>query len=429
MSMTVHDAVIIGGGPGGATAGAYLARAGFSVLLLEREKFPRFHIGESLLPNNLEIFDDLGVREDIEAAGFIQKNGAIFVTANGRHRHTFYFDSAFDPIYPAAFEVPRADFDNILLRHAERCGVEVREEHAVAGLVREGVKVAGVRAAGPDGREYEARGRMVLDASGQSTVLAKWLNLRRRDPRDHNRAAFFGHFQGVVREPGRDEGNIIICVAPFGWWWLIPFTGDRASVGVVVHDDHRRSHYTGDPEAFFRDILARTSFMAGRLRDARPVSPIRTLSNFSYVSQRYWGEDWMMVGDASAFIDPIFSTGVFLAMSSGRLAARAVTDILRAGAPRRRVLAAYEREVRRLQGTFKPFIYNWYDPAFAQLFFHPDNKFQLETAIISLLAADIGDPRRARRITRRVPIFFGIVGALRLYSRLAGRDWIRESAS
>lgn len=379
---TDFDVLIVGGGPGGSTAATCLAQAGLRVACFERERYPRFHVGESLLPSNLPIFDRLGVHEAIKKAGFLVKYGATFVDEQEGHAHTFYF--AKDKPWPCfGYQVVRSEFDAILLRHAAAEGVMVFEETSVetASIRREGVTIT---VHSSTGERRQVTGAFLVDASGRDAFLAGALGRRERIP-NLGKVALYAHFAGAHRFPGIEEGNIRIYVFEDGWFWWIPFAGDVTSVGCVLHARAVRGR-EGSIGALFDAMIARCRHVAEGLERARRVSPVYRSANFSY---RVWpvvGDRSLSVGDAVAFVDPIFSAGVFIAMQSGELAARAISEAFRDGTFSARRFRRYARQYERGVAPFFTFIKKYYQPAFLDIFLRPNRRLGMVDAVTTVLA-------------------------------------------
>ena len=377
----MYDAIVIGGGPAGSTVATRLAQRGRRVVLVEKERFPRFHIGESLLPSSMPLFEELGV--SAELARFLPKYAAEFVTADGTLVRRYPFSDGVIGHPSSAYEVDRAEFDAVLLENAGRRGVEVRQGFEVVKFELEkpdGVEVT-VRDGNGDRETLSAR--VLIDSSGQQSLLASRLGLKRMDAGLKN-FAVFSHYEGAKRYSGDREGDISVVLVPQGWWWVIPLRGDRTSVGLVAP---ARSLGGRKPdEAYLLDQIEKTPFLRERLGGGRRVAPVRTISDYSYVSRQFAGDRWLLVGDAAAFIDPVFSTGVYLGMAGGFRAAEAVDEALRRGRIRRSAFRGYERWVDRAVGTYRTFVKGWYTPEFAEVMMHPSDRFQLRQAVTSLLA-------------------------------------------
>ena len=377
----MRDVIVIGGGPAGSTAATLLARKGFSVLLLEREKFPRFQIGESLLPYNNDLFDRLGVSEALKRGTFQPKYGAQFVTGDGGVSFTFRFDTNLEPAYHSSFQVKRAEFDDLLLKHASANGVEVREQTPVASVDLSDPERAVVEIAG--GERHEAR--FVIDASGHGAVLGSRVG-DKSDIVSLKKIAFFAHYRNVPRPEGRDAGNTIIAVLRNAWFWLIPVSADVMSVGLVVD----REHFVGcglTPEQIFEQTIAATPWVAERMKDAERITQIYARKDFSYRMDNMAGNNYVLAGDAAGFLDPIFSTGVFIAMKSADLAADAVEERLRKGSLR--LLKRYQRSMTGALSSYFDFISRFYEREFLEVFLQPSDRFGLMPVIVGMLAGNV----------------------------------------
>jgi geranylgeranyl reductase family protein len=413
----VYDAIVIGGGPAGSTLAARLGQAGRKVVLLEKERFPRFHIGESLLPCSMPMFDQIGVLPALRRAGFLQKHAAEFVTGDGSMKRRYPFADGIVPGPASAFEVDRATFDRVLLDNARERGAEVREGVEVRSFEsqRRGVEVV---ARGDSGRDQHLSARVLVDASGQRSLVASRHGLREMDPELKN-FAVFSHYAGAERASGDREGDITVVIVEHGWWWVIPLSGNRTSVGLVAP---RRALGGSRPdEQFFEQRIASTPYLARRFAPATRVEKVRTISDYSYLSRRFAGDGWVLIGDAAAFIDPVFSTGVYLGMAAGFRAADAIDQSLGSGRVPRRAFAGYERWMRRAIDVYKRFVKGFYTPGFAEVLMHPSDRFQLRQAVTSLLAGYVMHPDVAWRIR----VFEAIALAnrrLRLTPRLPGRE-------
>ena len=386
------DVAIIGAGPAGATAAALLAARGWKVAAFEKDRHPRFHIGESLLPLNLPLFERLGVAEQVAAIGMV-KPAAEFVSAEHGRAVSFAFADAWDKRWPHAYQVRRSELDAILAGNARARGAQLTEGCRVTQVDFAADRV--VLALDEAGTRRTCTARFVIDASGRDTLLARKLNLKRRNPR-HASAALYGHFEGAQRLAGDAEGNISIFWFRHGWFWFIPLRDGTTSVGAVCWPYYLKSRRT-DVSAFLLDTIAMSPELSARLASARLTGPATATGNYSYVSRRMTGERHLMVGDAFAFVDPVFSSGVYLAMSGAFLAADAIDRALREPAAARAAFAGFDRQVCRGLRAFTWMIYRMTSPAMRDLFMNPDDRLGIRSAVISLLAGDVFGPGPVRR--------------------------------
>jgi flavin-dependent dehydrogenase len=378
------DVLVIGGGPGGATIAALLAERGRNVVLIEKARHPRFHIGESLLPLNLPLFERLGVAGEIERIGMF-KYGAEFVSPWHVEPATFDFANAVDKSFPYAYQVRRSEFDEILFRNAARKGATAIEACRATGVEFHD-HGATVTARHEDGREQQWQTKFVVDASGRDTVLANQFGIKRRN-KNHTSAAIFGHFSGATRLPGKAAGNISLFWFDHGWFWFIPLHDGATSVGAVCWPYYMKSRQT-DPQTFFFDTIALCPALAERLRDATLCSPVTATGNYSYEVKRATGRNYLLVGDAFTFIDPVFSTGVLFAMQSAFAGADTVEACLDNASRATRALQTFDRSMRHGPKIFSWFIYRVTTPTLRDLFMGPGEP-RLQEAVLSVLAGDI----------------------------------------
>ena len=314
------EAVVIGGGPGGSTTATLLARRGWQVALLERERFPRPHVGESLLPASMPVLEELGVLDDVEAAGFPRKWGATMLWGREPEPWSWYFSET-NRTYPHAYQVWRPTFDKILLENARSAGVEVLEGHRVTGVDVGTGHANSLRYRTGDGAEGTVEAEWIVDASGQSAIVGRALGLRRWDERFRNMAVF-GYFEGSDRLPEPDDSNIFIESYADGWVWNIPLWRGLSSVGIVVDSVQGASGVAEHGvDEYFRRQLDSTSLSRKMLSSARLTDGPHVVKDWSYTSTQTVGDGWILVGDAACFVDPLFSSGVHLAMMSAVMAA------------------------------------------------------------------------------------------------------------
>lgn len=412
------DVFVVGGGPAGSTVAALLAERGHRVVLADKDRHPRFHIGESLLPQNLPLFDRLGVRDKLETSA-MHKYGIEFVSPYHGKRVKYEFGRALDKRFPYAFQVRRSTFDHMLLRNAAEKGAEVVEECRVETVTFPKGGRPVITAKGADGTERRWEAAFVVDASGRDTLLAGQMQIKERNVRN-NSAAIFGHFSGARRLSGKDEGHISIVWFDNGWFWFIPLSDGTTSVGAVCPSEFFKTRGSTDLHAFFRRLIASCPEIADRLQDAALVGDVEATGNYSYQTRQTSGDRFLMVGDACAFIDPVFSTGVYLAMVSAFAAAEAVDGCLHAPHRAARLLRRYDARTRKALGAFTWFIYRIREPAMRNLFMSPRNMFRVEEAVLSLLAGSVADgwPVRGRLYLFRIIYYVTKFSHLRF--RLSG---------
>jgi FAD-dependent halogenase len=358
------DVVVVGGGPAGSSAAGFLAMEGLKVLLVEKSSFPRFHIGESLAAASWPIWRKLGVADELDTSGQIIKQGAEF-NLFGRKQFFYglglespeYFPDNNGKFY--AFQVVRADFDKMMLDNTRRLGVEVLQPATVEQIIFDGTRATGVVIAFPDGERARVSTCVVVDATGRDSFLARRLDLRHPDPK-LNKISYFAHFQGAWR-PRPNELPVWVQAFEGGWVWYIPLKDDLTSVGVLMDTEYARTKAGRDPQQFFRDSLARAPMVSDWIADAQQVSDLKIISALSYFTDRCVGDGWLLAGDAAIFVDPIFSSGVHIALRSGQYAAETIIGAFERGDFSGQSLGSYDRMFDAPKSTIFPLIYRWYN--------------------------------------------------------------------
>jgi flavin-dependent dehydrogenase len=409
------DVLVVGGGPAGSTIAALLAQRGKHVVLLEKDRFPRFHIGESLLPLNLPLFDCLGVAAEVERIG-VHKPGALVISDEHGASTTFRFADNPRLTIGHSYHVRRADFDKLLLDNSRRLGATVLEGARVTKIEIGCADRTMVMANGPDGVSSRWFPRYLVDASGRDTLLASRLGFKRIDRRN-NTAALFGHFANVPRRDGEAEGMITMHLFEHGWFWMIPLPDHVMSVGVVGTQAFFKTR-KGDLRSFFARAVAASPTVAERMTHAEPIGPLAAGANYSYDSRRYTGDGYILIGDAASFIDPLFSSGVMMAMSSAAFAAEVVDAWLGDRRLGERLGRDYERKVRRGLKSLSWLIYRINSPVLRDIFMSSIDLFNTRNELLAILAGDFYQAPRLLSPTRRLQLAYAV---LRLLSELGFR--------
>ena len=388
----VYDGIVVGGGPAGATAATVLAQHGRRVLLLERDQFPRYHVGESLMPYTWFTFERLGVLDWFDTVGCPKKRSVQFVSTTGQVSQPFYFFQTIEHECATTWQVRRSDFDQMMLANAAAKGVEVRHGVAVRDVVisEDDGRVVGVRTNLDD--EETLRAKVVIDATGRDALLASKLGLKQRDP-DLNKIAIFTYFKGAKRDPGLDEGATTVAYLPDkGWFWYIPLLDDVVSVGVVAEPDYLYRE-TRDPEAIFNREADACVWIKDHIEQGTYLGPMRVTGEFSYRATRTAGDGFCLVGDAFSFLDPVFSSGVFLALKSGEMAADAIhRGLEQTGRVTQATFTDYERDLRWALDQFRQLVLAFYNETFnfgAFVRAHPDLHPRLVDALVGNVYADL----------------------------------------
>jgi flavin-dependent dehydrogenase len=407
--MTDFDVIILGGGPAGSTAATYLARSGQRVLILERATFPRFHVGESLLPYNRRIFEEMGLLEEIESQQYMVKHGAQFWLGNGRrHVEILFREGHFNEEF-TAFQVERSKFDELLLRHAAKQGAEVREA-CVVTATEVGAEVVSATYKNGDS-EHRVTGRFLIDATGQANFTGNAAGMK-VPYKGHRKVAIFGHFTGVPLPAGERKGDIIIIRLEDGWFWLIPLSPEKVSVGLVCDVEHFKASGLS-PQAMFDSVVAEQRAAKERMKSAVLDGKIHVISDYSYQNRQFVSPRLVRVGDAAGFLDPIFSSGVYLAMTSGRDAARGVADALGKNKSMTPELMRYQKQLRKEMGMYWSLIQRYYSTPFIDLFMTPDPPMKLRSAVNSVLA---GRLHQSWSVRWRLWVFYFLVKLQRRFA-------------
>jgi flavin-dependent dehydrogenase len=380
-----YDCIVVGGGPAGSTVGTLLADMGRRVLILERSRFPRPHIGESLMPQTYPTFKRLGILDKLKAAGFPTKESVQFVSASGKDSQPYYFTDRDPGEWSRTWQVPRDKFDKMMLDNAREHGVEVREGVGVTEVLFEGERAVGVKTSGDEA----ISAKVVVDATGMNTLLSLQLGLRVADP-DLKNASIYAYYKGAHSDGGRNAGGTIIIHTPDrkGWFWSIPLPGDMTSIGVVAPPSYLFTGRGDDPLATLDEEIANCPGVRWRLKGAERISSAFVTRDFSYRATKIAGDGWVLIGDAFAFLDPVYSSGVFLALKSGEMAADAIHAALDAGDTSAEKLGVFAPELLAGLHNIRQLIYAFYDDAFS---FGKFNKQcpQYRDHIVRLLIGDV----------------------------------------
>ena len=413
-----YDVIIVGGGPAGSTAGTLLAKQGWKVAIFEKEQFPRFKIGESLLPGSLCTFERMGVKEKIDRADVIVKHGGKIVSACGTRTNRFLFSNVFRCKYPTAYQVERSRFDQILLDHAAETGCTVRQGMKVTDFAcaQDGITIR--TATG------EFCGRYLIDCSGRNALVGTHFNLRRNYP-ELRKFSLYAHFEGVDRLPGI-EGTLTQMVRGRDrWFWIIPITATKTSIGVVL-DAQAFKRMKLSPEAAFLQILQENPKVIEQMPGAKRVTEVYATGDFSFRNKRFTGDRWVTAGDAAGFIDPVWSSGVFIAVLSGEKAADMLDRVLRRPERQGLEFRRYERHLGRVMDLYLRLVNSWYTQEFAEVFLNPQEFLQLVPAVNSLLA---GSEKPLLQVRWRIWVFNLLVFLQKRFAIIAPRMSLQPNHS
>jgi len=391
-----YDVAVIGGGPGGTALATFLARLGRRCLVVEQSHFPRYHIGESLVPHTYGILDRLGLLPKLKASPYPEKHSVRFVAPDGCESTPFYFSETIPGDGARTWQVERSTFDRLLLDHARENGVDLREGTAVQQVLFDGERATGLaiqNGAGPE----TVHAKVVVDASGRATFIGRQLNLKGDVP-GLNKASLWGYYRGGQRLPGIDAGETTMFRLPGGgWFWYIPLPDDVVSVGIVADPGYL---FTGDgtPEQIYEREVAKCAPLMDRLKNATCEGPVRGLQRLAYLNRQTCGDGWLMIGDARAFLDPIYSSGLFLALGSAELAAGSIEAALAAHDTSAAKLGTFEPALWDGVETVRRLIHAFYDAQFSFGEFtrrFPEHRRSLIDCLVGDVVKDMSAFRRA----------------------------------
>ena len=403
------DVAIIGGGPAGSSAGTLLAKAGRRVVIFEKERFPRFSVGESTLPAVLNTLERMGVREKIDNGGFLIKYGGEIVSACGR-RVRFYFRNGFKAKRPTAYQVLRSKFDRILLDHAAETGCDVRQQTPVNSFE---IDDDGVTLSSGNGGQV-VRAKYVIDCSGRNCLIGNRFQLKRPFP-NLRKFSLYAYYDDVRREDGPDGTLTRMVRTKDSWFWMIPLSGNTTSIGVVMDTEKFRG-LKMNPEEALAHCIAEQPVVNESMENARRVTNVYATGDFSYRNKQLFGDRWLLAGDAAGFIDPVFSSGVYLALLSGEQAADALNLVLDRPQQRAKAFRYYERRIGRVLDIYLRWASAWYTQEFVEVFLYPKEIFELVPTVSAVLS---GNEIRDFSIRWRLCIFHLLVALQKRTSKIA----------
>jgi flavin-dependent dehydrogenase len=382
------DVLVIGGGPAGSTISSILVEKGWKVTVLEKAHHPRCHIGDSVLPMNLPILERLGVLEQVREIGVVKYGAEFNSDTHPNAVQTFNFNNAMDKNHPYAFQVRRSEFDHLLLKNSATKGVDVREGIQVKNVEFRPQQTSLAHVETEEGERQIWEARYVVDATGRDTLLARQFDIKRKNPVHHS-AAIFGHFDKVVRRPDKEEGNISIYWFKHGWFWMIPLRDNIMSVGAVCWPEYLKTRNKTSPTDFLWQTIKLCPGVYERMQDAKIVGEANVTGNFTYRATKLYGDGYLLVGDAFAFLDPVFSSGVYLAMNGASKGAEVVDAYLRDPKAAVPLFKGYQQQIEKGLRLYSWLIYRFTSPVIHKMFMAPKNHFRMEEAVISLLAGDV----------------------------------------